>query len=67
MKNRCSSCRFSVPDELLYQCHRNAPKARITFEGEVVQARQNRVEVYWPVVCEDDFCGEFKPKMKSKK
>jgi len=51
---RCPNCRFSKPfDDKNYQCRRNAPISGMP---------ENSYFVAWPIVFDDDWCGEFEPK-----
>lgn len=51
---RCAHCRFAVQvDQRFFECHRHTP-ANIE--------RAGALEPAWPVMCEDDWCGEYWPR-----
>ena len=54
-KKKCSNCAYfkGNPKKCRGECHRNAPRPQVGFHG---------FDIGWPIVTEEDFCGDFEEK-----
>jgi hypothetical protein len=58
--DNCSDCRFFDNENTtgeLGKCRRNAPRSHLISAD--VDADEQRVRGVWPLVSEDDWCGQF--------
>lgn len=63
--NQCSNCKFARSGLNDLECHRDSPKALVMLETEIVaQTKKIEPRVIWPIVSENDWCGEFQTKQK---
>lgn len=53
----CKDCKYQALKDGVLTCRRNAPKPGLKQHEEAMP----KIEVIWPIVKMDDWCGEHEP------